>query len=421
MRMRLLLVLTALILTSTLAVAQKANDWSQFRGPNGQGVAPTAKPPTKWSKTENVHWKINLPGPGASSPVVFNDRIYLTCYTGFGVPGMPGDIDKLERHLLCLDKEGKIVWQRPLKAKLPESPTIREAHGYASSTPVVDRDHIYVFFGKTGVFAFNHEGKQVWQADVGDRINGWGSANSPVLFGDLLIVNASIESESLVALDRMTGMEKWRARGIRESWNTPIIVDVGSKKELAMAVMGKVLGLDPATGEQLWSCATDIGWYMVPGLIERDGTIFCVGGRSNQGLAVKTGGKGDVTRTHRTFVFNRGTNVPSPLWHNGHAFWFNDNTATAFCADMKTGKIVYEEKLERANQVYGSPVLADGKIYCIDRFGKTFVLAAKPTFEVLAANDLSERGNVFNATPAIWGDRLLLRSDKYLYCIAEKK
>lgn len=421
MRRTFVVVLVGFIAFSGLARAQKGDDWSQFRGPNGQGIAANAKPPTKWSKTENILWKINLPGPGASSPVIFNDRIYLTCYTGFGVHGMPGKMEDLERHLLCLDKDGKVVWKTSIKAKLPEIPSMREGHGYASSTPVVDRDHIYVFFGKTGAFAFTHEGKQVWEADLGDKINGFGSANSPMLFGDLLIVNASIESESLVALDRMTGKEKWKVRNIRESWNSPIVVEVDSKKQLVFAMMGKVLGLEPTTGEQIWSCATEIGWYMVPGLVERDGLIFCTGGRSNQAFAVKAGGKGDVSRSHRTFTFNKGTNVSSPLWHDGHVYWFNDNTATAFCADMKTGKIVFEEKLERANQVYGSPVLADGKIYCVDRSGKTYILAAKPSFEVLATNDLSERVNMFNATPAIWGNRLLIRSDRYLYCIGDVK
>lgn len=388
MRRGLIALVAAIVTQSAFVHAQNADEWTQFRGPNGQGIAATAKLPVKWSKTENILWKIDLPGPGASSPVIFKDRIYLTCFTGFGVQGMPGKMENLERHLLCVDKDGKIVWQKAIKAKLPETPTMREGHGYASSTPVVDGEHIYVYYGITGAFAFDHKGNQVWQADLGDKINGFGSANSPILFGDMVIFNASIESESLFALDRRTGKEKWRVRGIRESWNSPIVVDVDSKKQLVFAIMGKVLGLEPLTGEQIWSCATEIGWYMVPGLVERDGLIFCTGGRSSQAFAVKTGGKGDVSRTHRAFTFNRGTNVSSPLWHDGHVYWFNDNTATAFCADMKTGKIVFEEKLERANQVYGSPVLADGKIYCIDRSGKTYVIAAKPTFQVLATNDL---------------------------------
>lgn len=405
----------------TTGRAQKPDDWPQFRGTNGQGVALTSKLPAKWSKDENIVWKTVLPGPGASSPVVYNGHIYLTCFTGFGVPGMNGSMEQLERHLLCLDGDGKILWQKSVKAKLPESPTIREGHGYASSTPVVDRDHIYVFFGKSGVFAFTHDGKQVWHADAGEKLNGWGSSNSPILVGDMLIVNASIESESLIALDRKTGTEKWRAKGIRESWNAPIVVDVGGKKEIVVAIMGKVLGLDAQTGEQLWSCATEIGWYMVPGLIAKEGIVFCVGGRSNQGLAVKAGGKGDVTKTHRLWTINRGSNVTSPLWHESHVYWANDNTGTAYCAEMATGKVVYDQRLERANQIYASPVLANGLIYYLDRSGRTYVVAAKPEFEVVAVNDLSERGNVFNASPAAWGDRLLIRSDKYLHCIGSKK
>jgi outer membrane protein assembly factor BamB len=401
--------------------AQKNGDWPQFRGPGGQGLAGNAQLPTKWSKDQNIVWKVSLPGPGASSPVVFGERIYLTCYTGFGVQGAAGGMERLERQLFCLDRDGKMVWQMGMKAKLPEAETIREGHGYATSTPAVDKDHIYIFFGKTGAFAFTHDGKQVWEADLGSQINGWGSANSPLLHGDLVIVNASIESESLVALDRATGKEKWRVKGIRESWNMPIIVDSGSQKELVVATAGKVLGINPNTGEQLWSCATDIGWYMVPGLVASDGVVFCVGGRSNQGLAVKVGGSGDVTRTNRIWTINRGTNVPSPVYHDGHVYWMNDNSGNAYCAELKTGKIVYDERLERANQVYASPILASGRIYYLDRGGKTYVVAAKPTLDVLATNDLRERGDVFNASPAVWGDRLLIRSNKYLFCIGEKK
>lgn len=174
-------------------------DWSQFRGPGGQGVIQSSsKLPTEWDATKNIAWKTALPGAGASSPIVWKDHIYLTAYTGFFVPNESGGSQEdLKRHLLCFDREsGKQLWNTAVKAKLPEEERIRD-HGFAASTPASDKDHVYCFFGKSGLVAFDHQGKQKWQADCGSGTNGWGSGSSPVLFEKLVIVNASVESESI--------------------------------------------------------------------------------------------------------------------------------------------------------------------------------------------------------------------------------
>ena len=405
------------------AVGAPAADLPRFRGADGSGISPETGLPVTWGLDQNVAWKTDLPGPGGSSPVLFGDRIYLTCYTGYNVPGKPkGDQADLRRHLVALDrKTGKVVWDTPVPARVPEQETIRDAHGYASSTPAVDADRVYCFFGKSGVFAFDHAGKQVWQADVGEKLNGWGSAASPVLHGDLVIVNASVESESLVALDRKTGQERWRAKGIRESWSTPLVVTPrGGQPELVVAVFGKLLGIDPASGEQLWSCSTDITWYMVPSPIAHDGVVYALGGRSGVvGLAVRAGGRGDVTKTHRLWTSRKGANVSSPVYHDGHLYWMNEATATAFCAKGDTGEIVYEERVERGGQVYASALLADGRVHYVARDGRTFVVPAKPKYELLATNDLRDR-SLFHATPVAADGRLLIRSDKALYCLARQ-
>jgi len=217
-------------------------------------------------------------------------------------------MDDLKRHVVGLDRDGKILWTKAVPSVLPDSPRIREGHGYASSTPVAEPGRLYVFFGKSGVFAFDLDGKQLWHAGVGEGTSGWGSAASPILVGDTLIVNASVESRSLIALDKATGKQRWRAGGIKESWNTPILVTTGDgKTELALAIHGKVLGFNPATGEQLWACDTDIGWYMVPSLVAHEGgeqlwacdtdigwymvpslvahegIVYCIGGRGRGG------------------------------------------------------------------------------------------------------------------------------------------
>lgn len=419
------IVLSAALLTllpPTLLGQEKVSDWTAFRGPNGQGKSGDRALPTTWSDRENVVWKVELPGAGTSSPIVLGQRVYLTCFTGYGVQGRPqGKLDDLKLHVVCLERDtGKIVWKKDIEPASGEQATIRESHGYASGTPTTDGERLYVFFGKSGVFAFDLDGRQLWRAEVGSRTNGWGSATSPVLHENLVIVNASVESESLVAFERKSGKEVWRAPGIKDSWNTPIIVGVeGGRKELVVAIMGKILGFDPATGKQLWSCATDIAWYMVPGLVAHDGIIYCIGGRTGGALAVRAGGRDDVTRTHRLWTGRKGSNVSSPIYHDGHLYWMHEGLGIAYCAEAKSGQIVYEQRIDRAGQVYASAVLADGKLYYVSRTGRTFVVAARPTYQLLATNDLADR-STYNATPAVAGSRLFLRSDRFLYCLGQK-
>jgi outer membrane protein assembly factor BamB len=397
------------------------DDWPRFRGPGGMGISDARGLPVEWDPSENLVWKTALPGPGASSPVTFGDRVYLTCYTGYFIPDEPGgSLEQLKRHLIALRlDDGQIVWDKAVAAKLPEEERIRD-HGFAANSVAVDAERVYAFFGKTGVLAFDHDGNQLWQTDVGSKTNGWGTAASPVLYKDLVFINASVESESLVALDRKTGKEQWRAGGIREAWNTPLVVMAASgRQELVVASQGSVLAFDPDSGESLWSCKTDIGWYMVPSVVAADGVVYCLGGRSGTAaLAVRAGGSGDVTETHRLWTSLKGSNVSSPVYLDGHLYWAHESREIAYCAKAATGEIVYEQRLDRAGQFYASALLADGRLYYVTRNGKTFVLAAKPQFEQLAVNDLSDR-SLFNGSPAVAGSRLLLRSDKYLYCVGE--
>lgn len=415
--------IAVLILQHVLLAADapgQHKDWPAFRGPSGMGLSSAKNLPTKWSETENIAWKVALPGPGASSPIVFGDRIYLTYYTGFFVPGEEGNKENLKRHLLALKRtDGSTIWDKAVPAKLPEEDRIRD-HGFAANTPAADADGIYVFFGKTGVFAFDHSGKQKWQADVGSNTHGWGTSASPVIYKDLVFINASVESGSLVALDRRTGKEKWRAEGINESWNTPIVVTAKSgRKELVVAAQGKVLAYEPDSGKPLWSCKTDIGWYMVPSVVAADGIVYALGGRSGvAALAVRAGGSGDVTEPNRLWTSIKGSNVSSPVYLDGHLYWMHESRGIAYCAKAETGEVVYEKRMERAGEVYSSALLADGKLYYTTREGRTYVVAAKPEFEQIAMNDLRDR-SIFNSSFAVDGNRLLIRSDKFLYCIGK--
>ena len=408
-------------LTKQPESAAAADDWPCFRGPGGMGVSDATGLPLKWDANSSVVWKTALPGPGASSPITFGDHVYLTCYTGYFVPGEPGgSLEQLKRHLIALRRDtGDIVWDQAVAAKLPEEESIRD-HGYAANTSAADADRVYAFFGKTGVFAFDHKGNQLWQANVGSNTSGWGTAASPLLYKDTVIINASVESESLVALDRKTGKEKWRASGIREAWNTPIIVTADSgRKELVVARHGDVLAFDPDTGASLWSCKTDITWYMVPTAVAADDIIYYLGGRSGTAaLAVRAGGSGDVTATRRLWTGKTGSNVTSPIYLDGHLYWMSEKLGIAYCAKAATGELVYKRRLDRSGQVYASPVLAEGRLYYLTRNGRMIVLAAKPEFEQLAVNELDD-GSRFDGSPAVDGKRLLVRSGKFLYCLEQ--
>ncbi len=410
-------------LSSTFAQSRKrSSNWERFRGPEGSGTATARNLPTQWGDTKNIVWKTKLPGAGTSSPIIIGDRIFLTCYRGYGAPGEPaGDIEDLRLDVVCLSRtKGKILWTKTIKPDFPEQATIRDQHGYSSSTPVADKDRVYIFFGKTGVFAFDYDGNQRWHQQVGSKLNGWGSAASPVLYDDLLIVNASVESESLVALDKRTGKIKWQAGGIKEAWNTPLLMkNRRGKMELIVPILQKVLSFSPKTGQKLWTCDTGISWYMVPSAVANNGIVYSIGGRSGDSLAIKTGGSGDVTQSHRLWKLNKGSNVSSPVYHQGKLYWMHEKLGIAYCVDASSGKIIYEERVSRAGQIYAAPVLADGKIHYLARNGRAFVIAADPRYKLLATNQLEERGR-FDASPAVADNRLFIRSNKYLYCIGYK-
>jgi len=416
-------ILSGAVLLPVWLHAAVAADWPQFRGPGGNGTSDAKGTPVNWSDTAGIAWKTDLPGPGASSPIVFGNKVFLTCYTGVQ-PGRGASLDELKRHLLCFDRAtGKLLWNTPVPADLPEQSGIREDHGYTSSTPVADAERVYCFFGKSGVFAFDHSGKKLWNTNVGDKLNGWGSATSPVLHKELLLVNAFVESSALVALDKKTGVEKWRARGVNESWHAPAVVSApGGKAEVVTAQIQKVVGFDADTGAQLWTCNTGIGWYMCPTPVSRDGVLYAIGGRSPQNaLAIKLGGRGDVTASHRAWKIDKGSNVSSPVLHEGHLYFVSDSSGVAYCVNAQSGAVRYEERLgSRQGGFYASPVLADGKVYYVGRQGQCVVIAASPEFKLLAENSLEGNRGVFNATPAFDGNRLLIRSNRALYAIGSR-
>jgi outer membrane protein assembly factor BamB len=401
-----------------LLLAAGGADWPGFRGPGGLGVAEDRGMPVRWGPAENLLWKKELPGPGSSSPIVSGGKVFVTCYSGYGT-GPGGDMDRLRRHLLCLEgKTGDLLWQKDVTPRLPETRYggfIRE-HGYASSTPATDGERVFVFFGRTGVLAFDFEGRQLWQTPLGNALNGWGSAASPLLYGDLVLVNASVESNSLLALDKRSGKEVWRVKGVSDSWSTPVLVPVpGGGHEVVINTPGVVLGFHPGTGEKLWECAGIEGSMATSTPVARDGVVYVMGsgteGRAT--LAIRAGGRGDVAKTHLLWKQKAAGGVCSPVLYGDHLYWVNGG---AWCLRADTGRIVFQERLYEARQEYSSPVAADGKLFVFTRRNGAFVLGAAGKFERLAHNDLGD-GSPFNSSPAVSDGRLLVRSDKYLYCI----
>jgi outer membrane protein assembly factor BamB len=396
-------------------------DWREFRGPGRTGVSAAKNVPTAWDAGTNILWKAPLPGPGTSSPVLFGKRVYLTCYSGYGLdPKAPGDQKKLMRHLICLNKaDGKVVWDAEMPAKTPEPgySGFVALHGYASSTPAVDADGVYVFYGVSGAAAYSHEGKLKWEKSCGKEYHeSWGSAASPVLYKDLVIVHADVESESVFAFDRKTGRELWSrtfksGRDKQHSRSTPLIVKRSTGDELIVhSRMNWLASLDPATGGVRWEFEGTTN-YQNPSPVTDGERIFAVTYKKT--IALRADGK-------KAWSLNHGSEINTPLYHDGHLYWANDG-GIAHCVEAKTGKLVYTERLRpEPGRIYASGVLAEGRIYYVSREKGTFVVDSKPKFEQLSHNVIEDDKSIFNATPAIEEGRIYLRSDKYLYCIGKK-
>ncbi|MEO1979180.1 MAG: PQQ-binding-like beta-propeller repeat protein [Fuerstiella sp.] len=409
-----------LIFTSA---ALEAADWPRFRGADGNASAPSANVPLTWSATENMAWKTEIPGNGASSATVFYGRVYLTSFTGYGLdPDDPGDREDLQQHVLCFDLvDGKLLWNKSTKASESEQEATRRVadHGFATGTPVCDELGVYAYFGVSGLVTYDHEGNLLWRAETGDKTVGFGSAASPILYHDLVIMNASIEAGTVFAFDRTSGKEVWRIENVDKSWTTPIVAtSTEGRDELIVSYKEHVRGFDPATGDELWHCE-GVQDYVVPCVVVNDGIAYVIGGRKNQSMAIRMGGSGDVTESHRIWETNIGANVTSPVYHEGHLYWISDR-GIANCSDAKTGESIYRERVRTKDRVYASTLLAGNRMYLTTRKDGVFAVALGPEYQELAHNVIDGDDSTFNATPAVAGNQLLFRTNEYLYCIGAK-
>ena len=421
------LVLPALFASLASAQAPAGLDWPGFLGPGASATA-AQDIPLEWSAEKNMLWKADLPGPGNSSPVVAKGKVLLTAYTGYGIDKeKPGDINQLARHLLCFDAEsGEELWRSTVEAAQPEDKFkgyITE-HGYASNTPATDGERVYVFFGKTGLLAYDFEGGELWRAPVGKQSNNnkWGSASPPVLHGDLVIVNASDEALALCAFNRATGEEVWRRKSpaMKVVYAIPRLIEIEGRTDLVLRVSGEIWGLDPATGETRWSAKHDYPGTTTA-LVQHDqGMLYTFGGFPKRAtVALKLGGGGDITE-QVAWTSERTPGTPTPILHNGVLHWV-ENGGFAVGISTKDGERVYKERLGgKGGKFYASPLRVGDHILALTRRNGAFVYTPGPDFKVVAHNTIEGDDSEFGATPAVAGGRVYLRSWKALYCIGGK-
>jgi outer membrane protein assembly factor BamB len=408
--------LLALLTLAGATLALTAGEWPCFRGPHGNGVADEKTFPLEWGPDKNVAWKVKLPGPGASSPVIWGERVFVTAFSGVKA-------SEIVRHVLCFDrKTGNKLWQKDYPAPLPENDYKAQVsqHGMATSTPATDGKRLYLWFGRGGLHVLDLDGKPLWQAELGSDLVVFGSGASPLLLGDKVIVNAGVESHQLVALDRTSGKVLWKSDINGMCWSTPVVVrPAGGKDEIVLNVGAGLYGYDAETGKELW-CADILAAYNGATPVIRDGIVYVMnqGQGEREFVAVRAGGRGDVTKTHVIWRQSKaGASYTSPLLAGDRLFSFGGQ-ASVLRAD--NGEVVTRKNLQGLMGLYGSPILAGDRIVVFTRFDGAYVLSADDKLEVLARNKLGD-DSAFNASPALVDGQLIIRSNEYLYCIGKKE
>jgi outer membrane protein assembly factor BamB len=425
----LLIIVNLLVALQTPQVsAQQTNNVLRFRGTDGSGSSADVDIPTEWSAQSNLKWKAEIPGAGSSTPIVVGDRVYVTCYSGYGTDlNSTGNQKSLARHLIALDlNTGKEIWKASVASTSTEDQFqgFLTEHGYATSTPTSDGENIYAFFGKSGVFAFDKQGNQLWKTSVGTESGSrhWGSSASLVGYKNLIIVNAADESQTIYGLNRQTGEVVWKAEaaGLENTFCTPLLIPIGDRTELVIAVPWEIWGLDPETGKLLWYVETDLDSNVCPSVVAKDGIVYAMGGRQGGSIAVRAGGKGDVAKSHVLWKGTATSYVPSPVIHKDRLYWVNDR-GIALCVNAKTGELVYQERLGASGTgrlFYASVSLINEKLYAVSRHGGTVIYETGDKFTKITNNKHLD-DTAFNASPVITGNHLLLRSNSHIYCISQ--
>jgi outer membrane protein assembly factor BamB len=441
----ILLLALAVLLSTTPARAgefsrERLNNWHHWRGPDANGTAPTADPPLVWDATKNVKWKAPLPGKGSATPIVWGNQVFLVTAVKTDRIASAADLPKadpsLERKttappnyyqflVMSFDRDtGKLLWKHQAAEKVPHEghhPT----HSYAAGSPTTDGKRLYVSFGSFGIYCYDLGGKLLWQRDLGRLSSrlGWGEAVTPVVYGDALLLNWDQERDAaLICLNAATGETRWQAaRDEKTSWNTPLVVEHQGRTQVIVNGTRRVRSHDLATGKVLW----DVGGMTVnaiPSAVTADGVAYIMSGYTGSAaVAVALDARGDAAQAGKVlWRYGKGTPYcPSPLLLGDRLYFTVSNGAMLTILDRKTGHPVLErERLPGVESFYGSPVAARGRIYLVDRGGTAVVLKAGDRLEVLATNAIDDP---VDASPALVGRQLFLRSEHYFWCIEEPR
>ena len=404
-----------------------AASWPSWRGQlDGSGVVHESKIPETWSATEHVRWKVELPGPGNSSPIVWNDRVFITQASDEGK----------RRQVICFSrKDGKKLWESGVTYTEPEQS--HEANPQCSASPVTDGQRVIAWFGSAGVFCFDLNGKEQWHRDLGPHKHVWGYGASPIIYQDLCILNFGPGEKSfLIAFNLKTGKTEWQVatpeeaptaertdgfagqgRGVIGSWSTPIVISANGRDELIMSYPEKVRAFNPRTGKEFWFCE-GLNPLVYTSPVYREGLIVAMGAYYGNHLAVRPGGTGNVTATHRVWHQVRAkSGIGSGVIHDGYIY--NMMGSIALCWELKTGKPVWEERITGTgadSDSWSSPVLVGDKIFQLNHAGDTVVFRASPKFEKIGINSLG--GEKSNSSLAISNGDVFIRTHQHLWCIS---
>jgi outer membrane protein assembly factor BamB len=413
-----------------------ADNWPHWRGTGGNGVANRGtKPPTTWSDTKNVKWKVRIPGRGSGSPIIWADRVYVTT----AVPAEPSSrqqdqrtalgrgssrLQNLEFKLLCFDREnGKQLWEKTATTATPHQGT-HSTNGFASASPCTDGEHVYAHFGSRGLFCYTMDGAFKWKRDDLGKMetrNSFGEGSSPTIEGDKIIVPWDHEGQSsLFALNKHTGKTIWNAKRDEPTcWATPLVVEHDGRKQVVMNGQNYARSYDLATGNELWRCSGQTQ-RPVASAVAADGLIFVGSGFRGSFLAAfRPTGTGDIQGTeHVVWSIDHDTpDIASPLLSEGRVYFYKGKSGLLTCVDAATGKPHYDaSRIPGLNSIYASPIAAGGYVYLTGRSGTTVVIKDSDQLTIVASNSV---GETVDATPAPVDDQLFIRGEKHLFCVAE--
>ncbi|HXX95138.1 MAG TPA: PQQ-binding-like beta-propeller repeat protein [Planctomycetota bacterium] len=396
------------------------DQWPQFRGPSGNGHAPHGDPPLEWSETKNVRWKVEIPGAGSATPVVWGDRIFVLTAIDTGSPGSGGRT--LHRFdVLALDRAtGSTLWRKTATEQVPHE-GLHATNTYASGSPATDGKILIASFGSRGLFAYDLDGALRWKRDLGPmKIKvGFGEGISPVLWDGFVVVNRDHEAGSeVVCLEAQTGESRWRqARDEGTTWTTPLVVEDRGVTQVVINGTKKTRSYELATGKLLWECGGQ-GMNPIPVPVARGGVVYCMTGYKGYSIAaIRLDSRGDVTGSGQV-VWSRHDAAPyvaSPLLYEDLIYFGKEREPIVACIDAASGEVQWgPERIAGLDTLYASPAGAAGRIYLAGRNGTTVVLKHGRTFEILATNVLPEG---IDASPVIVGRRLYLRTARHLYAI----